>query len=510
MSGVQPDSPDAQLAATELAFEPTGVPNLDEVLGGGLPPGSLVLVVGPPGSGKTTLAAQMALDQARRGKRALILTVLSEPTTKLVAHLRPFPFFDERLLGDSVQILSLEQFLRDGLDTTGDELARLARSVRPGIVVIDGLQGIPGVDGNSTAARSFLYRLGTLLAILGCLTIVIREAEPRDPSLYPEATTTDVILGMHYRLTGVREQRGLEVVKIRGAAPLHGLHALVLSAQGVEVYPRLEARVRAARAADPAGRHGKLDHNPADAEDAALAQPRAGFGLATLDRLLDGGLLRATSTVVAGDLGAGKTMLALQFALEGVRRDEPVVWLSFRESRAQLLLKASLLGGDALQAALAPGGGLTLLEASPVELLADIVGDQLLRALDRTHARRAVIDSLAELVRVISANGDGARVDEYLTALLVALRSRGVTGLFTNELPPAAHGPSGHVAAHGATLAENLLLLEQVPGDGQPRRLLSIRTLRASPRDGGPHEFSLGPAPHGIRFLPLPEGESGS
>ena len=117
---------------------------------------------------------------------------------------------------------------------------------------------------------------------------------------------------------------------------LHGLHALVLSAQGVEVYPRLEARVRAARAADPAGRHGKLDHNPADAEDAALAQPRAGFGLATLDRLLDGGLLRATSTVVAGDLGAGKTMLALQFALEGVRRDEPVVWLSFRESRAQL------------------------------------------------------------------------------------------------------------------------------------------------------------------------------
>ena len=505
VSTVQSDPVDAR-TASDRAFEPTGVPNLDEVLGGGLPSGSLVLLIGPPGSGKTTLAAQIAFDQARRGKRALILTALSEPTNKLIDHLRPFPFFDERLLGGNIQVLSLEQFFRGGLEATGDELARLVRSARTGAVVIDGLQGIPGAEGNTGTTRSFLYQLGTLLGIMGCLMIFTKEGEPHDPALYPEATTTDVILGMHYRLAGVREQRWLEVVKVRSAAPLQGLHALVLGSNGVEVYPRLEARTRAARRATATpyrpGELKKPDHGRTDAEVGAHAQPSAGFGDAGLDTLLNGGLTRATSTVVAGDLGTGKTSLALQFALEGLRRGEPVVWLSFRESRAQLLLKASFLGGDVLRSAMDPGGGLTLLEAPPVELLADLVADDLLSALDRSHAQRVVIDSLTELVHVISTNGDGARVDDYLTALLVALRSRGATSLFTSELPPAADGQSSRVVEHAVTIAENLLFLQQAPGEGRLRRLLSLRTLRFSRRNSGPHEFSIGPSPHGIRLLP--------
>jgi len=83
----------------------TGVPNLDEVLGGGLPRGALVLIVGPPGSGKTTLANQMAFAAARAGRRVLILTALSEPTNKLIAHLRSFRFFEEDLIGDTIQVL---------------------------------------------------------------------------------------------------------------------------------------------------------------------------------------------------------------------------------------------------------------------------------------------------------------------------------------------------------------------------------------------------------------------
>ena len=75
-------------------IDATGVPNLDWVLGGGLQRGSLAIVVGPPGSGKTTLAAQIVFSAARSGRRALILTALSEPTSKLVAHLRTFRFFD--------------------------------------------------------------------------------------------------------------------------------------------------------------------------------------------------------------------------------------------------------------------------------------------------------------------------------------------------------------------------------------------------------------------------------
>ena len=52
----------------------TGVPNLDLVLGGGLRPGALAMLMGPPGSGKTILAGQMGFAAARQGHRVLILT----------------------------------------------------------------------------------------------------------------------------------------------------------------------------------------------------------------------------------------------------------------------------------------------------------------------------------------------------------------------------------------------------------------------------------------------------
>src|SRR5437764_3758225 len=86
---------EAARAAASPVGDPTGVPNLDGVLGGGLPRGALMLVVGAPGSGKTTLALQMAFAAARAGRRVLILTALSEPTNKLIAHLRTFTFFTE-------------------------------------------------------------------------------------------------------------------------------------------------------------------------------------------------------------------------------------------------------------------------------------------------------------------------------------------------------------------------------------------------------------------------------
>jgi KaiC/GvpD/RAD55 family RecA-like ATPase len=230
-------------ASSSIPFDPTGVPNLDDVLGGGLPRGSLAIIVGPPGSGKTTLANQMAFAAARMQRKAMVFTALSEPTSKLIAHLRTFSFFDPELIGDRVQFLSLQQFLTNGLVATGEEMIATAHRAGAGLVVLDGFRGIRGVDVDQQAARRFLFDVGTTLSTLGTTTIITSEADARDPSFFPEATTADVIIGLHYDLRGVRQWRNVEIIKMRGAAPLNGLHGFGLTNDGVVVYPRLEARI---------------------------------------------------------------------------------------------------------------------------------------------------------------------------------------------------------------------------------------------------------------------------
>ncbi len=472
-----------------LPVDSTGVPRLDQVLGGGIPRGSLLMVVGPPGSGKTTLATQMAFAAARAGRGALILTALSEPTSKLIAHLRAFRFFDETLIGGPVRILSLEQFLPGGLTSTAEELLTMARETRAGLVLLDGFRGVRGVDVNAQAARQFLYDVGGALSAHGTTAIITSEVEPRDPAFFPEETVADAIVGLHYRLDGVRQRRGIEAIKVRGAAPLPGLHGLVLGDDGAAVYPRLEARVVVASQGDVA----------------ATTTARLSSGILALDALLDGGLTRATTTLVAGSIGVGKTLLGLHFLRAGLRAGESAVFVGFRETRDQLLLKAAILAdGVELRAALEPGGGLTLLQWAPVELDPDVVADEILAALDRTGARRLVLDSVAELERAVGA-ADPRRVDEYLAALVVALRARGVTTLAIKEVRQTLVEAPEYLADSVALVADNVIVLQQVVRDDRLRRTLAVVKMRFSAHEVALREYRIA-APHGIDIQPALPG----
>ena len=166
-----PDPISASMPVSQT-LEKTGVPQLDLVLGGGLPRGTLVIVLGPPGSGKTTLASQMAFAAAKRGQRVLFLTAFSEPTTKLLEHLRGYRFFDPDLIGEDVQIFSLQQFLIQGAPTTDQEIVAAVRQTRANLVVLDGFHAMRDVEPNEEASRQLLYHMGTLLSLQGTTTLI--------------------------------------------------------------------------------------------------------------------------------------------------------------------------------------------------------------------------------------------------------------------------------------------------------------------------------------------------
>lgn len=495
-----PSPPAAARGASDPpdSLESTGSSQLDLILGGGLPRGALTIILGPPGSGRTTLACQIAFAGAQRGQPAVVFTTLAEPPTKLLAHLSHYQFYVPEFIGEQVQVYPLKELLPVGETLSIHEVVKVVRTARARWVVVDDFHGLGEWAEDPRWARQLLSSLGTQLSLLGVTTLLTSEGAAHAPLPLPEMMTADVLLGLSFTLAGMRMHRELEVIRARGQAPLLGRHSLALSQRGVEVFPRMETRVTGAARQD----------QPPVAPSPGTPLERVTFGLHELDALLGGGFTPQTSTVLAGSLGTGKTLLALSFALAGVQHGESVLWLSFQETVEHLVRKVdSFAQGPAIRAALAPGGRLMVQHWDPVELDPDQVATELLAAVTRTGARRLIIDSLNELERAVVSTCGAERVPSYLTALLLVLRRQGVTVLALKETPKIIAAEFDFSTEPIAVVAQNILLLHQVVWREQVHRILSVLKMSFAAHETTLREVRIA-APTGFQVLARAEGEA--
>jgi circadian clock protein KaiC len=474
--------------------ESTGVPGLDQILGGGLPSRGIAFLVGAPGTGKTLLTQNIAFELGRRGQQTLYFSGLSESHDRLIEHVRPFEFFDEHLLADKVQILSLSAALEQGAEAAVNLVLDMARRTRSRLIVIDGLATLRGPLEQEQQVVSFLYRLGSQTGLLGALLLVTLEIDPRSENYYPELATADVVVALYLDRARVLHRRYVEVIKRRGAAPLAGLHPFTITLDGITCYPQFESLLR------------PVTH-PFD------PSARAPFGLPELDGLLGGGLTRQTTTIVAGAPGTGKTLLGLHFLAAGVARGEPGLLVGFQESPAQLLARGAMHGLEIDRAV--NEGSLRLLIQPPVALDPDIVAHQLRDAVAAGGVRRVVIDAIAELERAVSPE----RVTDYLATLVMLLRGQQITALLTYEVKEALGFAADFSGVPISLLAENVLILRHILLRGQLHRVLAVLKMRFADHDRTIREFTiddlgltvLGPWESGRQALEaLAAGESGS
>jgi len=259
----------------------SGVPGLDAVLNGGLPKGALFFVGGPPGSGKTLLSEQIAFHQAAQGSACLIVTALSEPHEKLIRHAQDFTWFDWSRVGREIEFLSLYQPVQEqGLSGALDLLVRTVRQRNAAVVIFDGFRGLRDFGGDELDVRRFIFELGGKLGLLGTTTLLIGEYARNEIDRYPEFTIADGILMLQNDLVGVRHERWLEVVKVRGTDYLGGRHRFAIGTDGIVVFPRLAALVTDGNYELGAGR-----------------QP---IGVAGLDAMIGGGLRECTVSLLLG------------------------------------------------------------------------------------------------------------------------------------------------------------------------------------------------------------------
>jgi circadian clock protein KaiC len=440
--------------ASSLERLSTGSAALDAILGGGIPVGSVTVVAGEPGSGKTVFTLQALFHHARQRKKCLYFTTLSEPPLKVIRYMQLFSFFDASLIEDRIVFADLGSTLRrSGADEALAQMIQRVESEGPDLVAIDSFKAIRDVLPSAGHMRIFVYDLAVSMAAWGATTLLVGEYASEDIGVSPEFAVADGIV----RLTTERQElttaRQVEVLKLRGADYVTGRHFFELGADGLTFYPRV--------------RGPELNGEPpVDLGD------RVATGVAGLDALLLGGLPRASATMVEGGTGTGKTLVGLHFLLEGARRGEPGILFTLEETPAQIRAVAKNFGWDV--APLEAQGRLFINYTSPVELFTDRFLDVARRQIDRVGARCAVLDSLTSMSLGVPSQ---RRFRELVYALTKHFRALGVTPLMTMEVAELLG--AAQLTGHGvSSTADNLILLRYVEVDGRLERAVSVLKAR--------------------------------
>jgi circadian clock protein KaiC len=201
---------------------PTGVPGLDEMMGGGIPAGDVVMLSGPAGSGKTTFATQFVAQGLTQGETCVVAVFEEYPEAYLArAKTAPIDF------GEMIQASRLAVIYLRPLDLSVDEmLAEILVAVqRLGAtrVVIDSLSGfeIALAPTFREDFRESLYRLVGALTATGVTVMMTAEVIDAYPGLRftneRVSFVTDDIVVQRYVEIGGRLRKVLAVVKMRGS-----------------------------------------------------------------------------------------------------------------------------------------------------------------------------------------------------------------------------------------------------------------------------------------------------
>lgn len=441
---------------------PTGVPGLDEILGGGIPEFSFNIIGGAPGCGKTTIAHQFVFANALPERPALYFTILGEPAIKMLRYQQQYDFFDPAMLGSAIQFINLGDILFEkGLDGVLAAIVKLVEETNPGIVVVDSFRTVertPKKRAEDIELQMFVQRLALHLTSWQTTSFLVGEYTDLELRDNPVFTVADGLIWLSQTAERNSITRKLQVIKLRGQQSVPGLHTFRITGAGVQAFSRTF------------GLTGRKER--------PKSSKRLRLGIPELDAMLGSGIPEGDSVLIAGPSGTGKSILATQFIAEGLRENEAGIIAVFEERPEYYIERASTFG-DNLQAG-RKSGMLEILYLRPLDLSIEEAMDAILEAATRIGAKRLVIDSLSGFEMALAP---GYRIDfrESLYRMIAALTGVGITVMSTVEIEESFTSlPFSTYAV--SFLTDDLIRLRYVEIDGGLRKVIVVIKMR-----GGDH-----------------------
>ncbi len=461
-----------------LRKSPTRIEGLDQILKGGLPTGRTSLIIGGPGSGKSLFGLEFLYRSALVGEPGIFISfeerasALRSNTSTLGWDLAPLEedgrlfLFEARIdpraiITGAFGIQSFLAILDHKLKTMGAKLVA--------IDAIDVLMRLINDDRREQDELLALHQWLSERELTALLTV--KTSRDADNSRHYEFLDymADCVIHLDNRMLGQLSTRRLRVVKYRGSGFGSNEYPFVIDPPGITLLPISDVG---------------LSHQ-------ALGE-RVPTGLAALDDATGGGFRRASSILITGSTGTGKTTLCSTFAAAACARGEKLLCINFEESEAALV-SAMLSSGTNLGPAIA-NGTLRLLTSMPEAMGAE---QHLLRAFLAIKQMRpgcVVLESASACKRM----GTEQAAFEYLMRIINTCKEMGIIIVISNQTAGLAR--LDEISGIGiSSLIDTVIQLRLVEESGVLRRKLQVLKSRGTRHSHRSHEFLI--TDRGIEIL---------
>ncbi|WP_404339769.1 ATPase domain-containing protein [Sphingomonas sp. MMS12-HWE2-04] len=431
----------------------------------------MYLIEGTPGTGKTTLGLSFLLAGARSGEPGLYIT-LAETEVELrgVAEthgwsLDPITLF-EMVPADGLSEDQEQTLLHPSEVELGETIRHIMAKVeelRPSRVVLDSLSELRLLAQSPVRYRRQILALKHFFSTQQCSVLFLDDKSGSGSDLQLHSIAHGVV-SLEQTLSGFGAQRRrLHVVKMRGASYRGGYHDFEIERGGLRVFPRLVA----------------AEH------EAIVARPTVSTGSGALDRLLGGGLVPGTSTLLTGPAGVGKTTTSVQCMVTALERGENAAYFLFDERLPTLLTRSANLGMD-LQPYI-NSGQLELRAVDPAEMSPGEFAGSIRAAVEEQGARVIVIDSLNAYLQSMPN-------EQFLVLqmheLLTYLGQKGIVSILILGL----HGVMGDIRSDVdlSYLSDTVVQLRYFEAEGEVRQAISVIKTRTAQHERTIREFQIG------------------